>query len=41
MEYPKLHSNKVSLPSRDDFITRMALLVTIHPDIKQHHCHFR
>jgi len=25
MEYPKLHSNKVRVPSRDDFITRPAL----------------
>jgi len=25
MEYPKMHSNKVRVPSRDDFITRPAL----------------
>jgi len=25
MEYPKLHSNKVRVPSRDDFVTRPAL----------------
>jgi len=25
MEYPKLHSNKVRVPSRDDFVTRPVL----------------
>jgi len=25
MEYPKLHSNKVRVPSQDDFVTRPVL----------------
>jgi len=41
MEYTKLHSNKVRVPSRDDFVTRTLLQVAIHHDLKHSHCHFR
>ena len=33
MEYPKLNSNKVRVPSRDDYVTRPLLYVTIPHDI--------
>jgi len=41
MEYPKLHSNKVRVPSQDDPVTRPLHKVAIHPDLKHSHCHFR